>query len=219
MSKANSFKKDAFSFFMILLVVGLFRTFFFDWSYIPSASMEPTLYEDDYVLINKTVYGPTIPFTSIKLWTLNDPERGDVIVFYPPDVDKQYIKRVIGVPGDVITIYRHTATINGETLVVNAEKNDKDELIGIEKLLGKDHKIKVSPNGLMPLISRDKTIPDGYYFVMGDHRSNSRDSRFFGLVPIERILGTTQSLLLSFSDKRNFLDTLIMSIDEDAKEQ
>lgn len=216
MKKIKEFCKNNSGFFAILLGMAIFRTFMFDWNSIPSGSMEPTLYDGDYVLINKMELGPSIPFTQIRLGHWDSPKRGDVIVFYPPGKDIQYIKRVIGLPGDEITISRNNIQVNGVSIpfTVDYEKGKEGgTLVGYSTLDNHKHRIKLSLNGLLPSISKKKLIPEGHYFVMGDHRTHSQDSRYFGLVSDDRIMGSTSQLLLSFSEKRGFFDSLLKPLD------
>lgn len=212
----KAFMKNHYGFFGVLIAMAVFRTVFFDWNSIPSGSMEPTLYDGDYVLINKTKLGPSIPFTQIRLGKWNSPKRGNVIVFYPPKKDVQYIKRVIGIPGDVITINRNNIQVNDITIPFTVDFEESKEggaLVGYSTIDKHKHQIKLSLNGLLPNISKKKVIPEGHYFVMGDHRTHSQDSRYFGLVNEDRIMGTTSQLLLSFSDRRSFFGSLFMPLD------
>lgn len=186
-----------------LMLAFLIRTFVVQPFKIPSGSMIPTLLVGDHLLVNKFIYGTKIPFTNIFLFPISKINRGDVAVFIYPNYKKDpsmndiyYIKRVIGIPGDRIDINSRNLIINGEKIPItysgtylNSRDGKKyDEYI--ENLFGKETKIifqkgqMATNRGILPVI-----VPDGYVFVMGDNRDNSRDSRFWGFVPIENIAG------------------------------
>ena len=143
---------------------------------IPSGSMENTLLIGDHILVNKFIYGFEVPFTNLRILKLRDPKRGDVIVFeFPPDPSKDFIKRVIGVPGDEIMISNKLVYVNGIPY-----RNP--------------HEVHNDPNVILALQSpRDNfgpiRVPTDDFFVMGDNRDNSYDSRFWGFVPYKNILG------------------------------
>lgn len=181
------------SFFPVLLLVLLLRTFVVEPFHIPSSSMVPTLLVGDFILVNKFDYGLRLPIIHTKIISIGEPKRGDVIVFrYPPDPKVDYIKRVIGLPGDHI-VYR------GETLYING-KQIPDKVLGLytgpdqmgavlhqENLDGVKHDTLIIPG--MEHKQGAWTVPPDEYFVMGDNRDNSSDSRYWGFVPERNILG------------------------------
>jgi signal peptidase I len=143
---------------------------------IPSGSMENTLLIGDYLMVNKFLYGIRVPFTNYRLPAIKEPERGDVIVFkYPEDTSVDFIKRVIGVPGDEIQIINKEVYING-ILYKNPHEIHKDKQIFPAELVARDN--------FGPI-----RVPEGSYFVMGDNRDNSHDSRFWGFVPKSNLVG------------------------------
>ena len=153
---------------------------------IPSGSMEPTLEIGDHLLVNKFIYGIKIPFTSIKLFPLKSPQRGDVIVFiYPPEPDKDFIKRVIGVGGDTVSMVNKKLYINGvEIPDPHAVYRENTILLGdVQKL-----------DNFGPV-----TVPEGNLFVMGDNRDHSFDSRFWGFVPLKDVLGKAFGIYWSWN--------------------
>ncbi|MDH3747214.1 MAG: signal peptidase I [Gammaproteobacteria bacterium] len=167
------------SFFPVLLFVLIIRSFVFEPFRIPSGSMEPTLLQGDFIFVKKFSYGLRLPVSETKVLETGAPRRGDVIVFrLPRNPNINYIKRVVGLPGDVIRYDRHRLTINGETMQVEppitvASGNGS---MHYEQLFDRRHQIKV----LFPE-SRENgvyTVPDGHFFMMGDNRDNSTDSRF-----------------------------------------
>lgn len=186
------------SFFPIILIVLLLRSFVVEPFRIPSASMMPTLLVGDFILVNKYAYGLRLPITNTKFVAAGAPARGDVVVFrYPVEPSLDYIKRVIGVPGDRIE-YRD------KMLYINGVRMDQ-ELIGpydgpmpgatlwLEKLNDVQHHILRVPRqpaiDVPPRRSDAILVPPGHYFVMGDNRDNSNDSRFWGVVPEENLVG------------------------------
>jgi len=173
------------SFFPILLLVLVLRSFLFEPFRIPSGSMMPTLVDGDFIFVNKFAYGLRLPVINSKIVKIGEPERGDVVVFkLPSDPSVNYIKRVVGLPGDVVDYEETTKrlTINGKPMPMHL-LGDYDDEPGIElasEMLG-EHEHEV-------LLTRDRLslggryeVPAGHYFVMGDNRDNSRDSRFQGV--------------------------------------
>lgn len=178
------------SFFPVLLFVLVIRSFIFEPFRIPSGSMMPTLTQGDYIFVKKYSYGLRLPVIEKKIFETGEPERGDVVVFrLPSEPNVNYIKRVIGLPGDELVYEHHRLSVNGELVAVTkdtAENSAADQYI---ELLGeRQHAILVSkPRNSM----RDGryTVPEGQYFMMGDNRDNSRDSRFIGPIPETFLVG------------------------------
>ncbi|HEY8521238.1 MAG TPA: signal peptidase I [Gammaproteobacteria bacterium] len=183
------------SFFPILLLVLLIRSFLFEPFRIPSGSMMPTLLEGDFIFVNKFAYGLRLPVLNTEIVDLGEPERGDVIVFkLPSDPSVNYIKRVVGLPGDVVTYQQGTKqlTINGKEVPLElkgAYEGDPGLEIAREKLGEHEHFVLLTRGRLSP--GGTYVVPEGHYFVMGDNRDNSRDSRFDGVefIPEDRLVG------------------------------
>lgn len=204
------------SFFPLLLIVLLLRSFLVEPFRIPSSSLEPTLLKGDFIIANKYDYGLRLPVFRSKLLNVGMPQRGDIIVFrYPPDPHLYFIKRVIGIPGDRIDYVDKTLSINGQQLVqtseptLPAEKTIPAENGGrmtvIEKqedLLGVRHQIYVEPakpaNNFQNMV-----VPQGMYMVMGDNRDNSADSRYWGYVPEENVVGKAVFIWMSWDSHDN----------------
>ena len=187
------------SFFPVLLFVLIIRSFIFEPFRIPSGSMMPTLLEGDFIFVQKFAYGLRLPVTETKVIETGNPERGDVIVFrLPSDPSINYIKRVIGLPGDEVVYERQRLTINGETVSLQrGAEAPFDAPVFVEDLDGRVHDILVSN----PQFStRDGTyrVPEGHYFVMGDNRDRSRDSRFIGAVPERFLVGEAVRVWMHF---------------------
>lgn len=198
------------SFFPVFLIVFVLRSFIVEPFQIPSGSMLPTLQVGDFILVNKFSYGLRFPVLDSKFLPIGAPQRGDVIVFrYPKDPDTPFIKRVVGVPGDRIEYREQTVFINGE----RAEQ----ELIGrydappsargsagakqlLEILPGRPHEILLhNERGSRDV---DFTVPEGEYFVLGDNRDNSRDSRFWGTVPDKLLIGRAFTIWMHWDRSR-----------------
>jgi len=184
------------SFFPILLLVLVIRSFIAEPFRIPSESMLPTLHVGDFILVNKFSYGVRLPVINTKILDTGSPERGDVMVFrYPKQPEIDYIKRVIGLPGDKVGYFNKTLYINGQE--VKTEVVDKPvEMLGIiaprvqlkhEFLDAEPHEIFLDPQ--RQSMEGEVTVPEGHYFVMGDNRDNSNDSRVWGTVPEENLVG------------------------------
>ncbi|MCF6765215.1 signal peptidase I [Thiotrichales bacterium 19S3-7] len=206
--KAPFLADYARSLFMVFLIVFLLRAFVIENFRIPTGSMYPTLKTNAFVLVNKFSYGIRSPFTN-KTWIeTGEPKRGDVVVFhYPVNPNVDFIKRVIGVPGDKISYQNRRLTINGkeipETLLerliepINSltQKSNKYQ----EDLLGVKHDILTMPFK-SSLSFKDLVVPKGMYFMMGDNRDNSEDSRYWGFVPEKDLVGKAFFVWLSFDD-------------------
>ncbi|SFB82164.1 signal peptidase I [Collimonas sp. OK412] len=201
------------SFFPVIAMVFFLRSFLYEPFKIPSSSMVPTLLVGDLILVNKFTYGIRLPILNKKVIEMNNPQRGDVMVFkYPKDMSLDYIKRVVGVPGDKITYQNKRLTINGQALsyvslpdYLNEDSLDYSQQF-TENLSNVQHTIAVrsgrppiSLEGVMDFPNKDAcsynpegftcTVPAGNYFMMGDNRDNSEDSRYWGFVPDENIVG------------------------------
>jgi len=209
------------SFFPVLLLILLFRSFLAEPFKIPSGSMMPTLLVGDFILVNKFAYGLRLPVLNTKILSVGEPKRGDVFVFrYPENPKEDYIKRVIGLPGDEITYRNKTLFINGKEITENylgpytgpSEPTNRmnGAQVKLEQLDGVDHRIMELPQ---LQIGHEGTwkVPDGYYFAMGDNRDNSLDSRFWGFVPEANLVGKALVIWMNWDDGVDFgrIGTLI----------
>lgn len=207
--------------FPVILVVFLLRSFLFEPFRIPSGSMLPTLHVGDFILVNKYEYGVRLPVLNTKIIDVGAPHRGDVVVFrYPLDTSVDYIKRVVAVPGDVVEYRDKVLYLNGERQMQGEFTDFVDENTGItlqqttENLSHVEHLMAVDPrrpamlNGVVnpePACSYNPRgfickVPAGKYFVMGDNRDNSEDSRYWGFVPDENLVGRAVLIWANFSD-------------------
>ena len=180
------------SFFPVLAVVFVLRSFLVEPFQIPSSSMVPTLQVGDYILVNKYTYGIRLPVLRTKVLSLNEPDRGDVMVFFPPHMnDTYFIKRVVGLPGDTVTYRNKVLYVNGERLprqpVAELAVPDGRYNIGLEALGDSNHLMQVDRQ--RPGRDFSVMVQPGHYFMMGDNRDNSSDSRIWGQVPEQDIVG------------------------------
>ena len=196
----------AHSFFPIVFIVLILRSFIAEPFRIPSGSMMPTLLVGDFILVNKFTYGIRLPVLYNKVVEMNLPERGDIVVFrFPKQPEVDYIKRVVGIPGDRVSYYNKTITVNGKEAGqvslgsyqgVGQGKNMTGAEHFVEDLTGVEHSILVK-HGL-PSVEGVFVIPEGQYFVMGDNRDNSNDSRYWGTVPEENLVGKAFFIWMSW---------------------
>ena len=214
--------------FPVIAVVFVLRSFLFEPFKIPSGSMIPTLQVGDLILVNKYYYGIRLPVINKKIIANHDPQRGDVMVFhYPMQPQIDYIKRVVGLPGDEISYLNKQLRINGKTIQETplpdyfADGGDgrtgSYEQAFEEDLLGVKHRILINPQRPAEIIGafsgfpfRDNCqysaegvvckVPPGHYFMMGDHRDDSQDSRYWGFVPDENIVGKAFFVWMNFGD-------------------
>lgn len=186
----------------LLLFIGLmfiFRSAIADWNDVPTGSMKPTIVEGDRILVNKMAYDIRVPFTTISLIKLDDPVRGDIIVFDSKVSDKRLVKRVIGVPGDVVEMRYNRLLINHQALPYRHVDSMGNRLDMIENLHGVEHFIRTDKRGSNLSSFAPVTIPANAYLALGDNRDNSADSRVIGLIPREEIVGRSRSVVLSLN--------------------
>jgi signal peptidase I len=212
------------SFFPVILVVFVLRSFFFEPFRIPSGSMIPTLQIGDLILVNKYTYGVRLPVIHTKVLNIGSPQRGDVMVFrFPHNPSQDYIKRVVGLPGDKVEYMNRRVSINGVPVpMVPVERYFEEGRVQyynqfIEKLGSVEHRIILNDGPGVPIAQGFQhthpqacqyvspegvtcTVPPGHYFMMGDNRDNSEDSRFWGFVPEENIVGRAFFIWMNFGN-------------------
>ncbi len=228
--EANLLKQPAWieysgSFFPVIALVFFLRSFLYEPFKIPSSSMLPTLFVGDLILVNKFTYGIRLPIINKKIIAINNPQRGDVMVFkYPKNPSLDYIKRVVGVPGDKITYRNKRLSVNGKDISYEVLPDFlDDERLSYssqykENLTGTKHRILNDVQ--MPAFVRNPdqfpyrelcsydesgfscTVPEAQYFMMGDNRDNSLDSRYWGFVPDENIVGKAFFIWMNFSNPK-----------------
>jgi signal peptidase I len=187
----------AFIIFMVLMSV--FRSSLADWNSVPTGSMQPTIVEGDRIVINKLAYDLQLPFSGISLLELAAPQRGDIIIFNSKIANKRLVKRVIGLPGDIVSMTNNVVTINGEVLLYVADnKNTRQDRDRIENLFGTEYSIRVSDRSTRASSFSAVSVPQDTYLALGDNRDNSADSRYIGFIPRSEIIGRSSSVAMSF---------------------
>lgn len=202
-----------YSLFIALLIATSVKSSLADWNDIPSGSMEPTILIGDRIIVNKLAYDLKIPYTTMHLAEWADPQRGDIVVFYSPKDGMRLIKRVIGLPGDTLALQQNQLYINGQPLnynplpekIVDQFRIDGQEphVLLNEDLKGKNHAVMLLPSRPSLDTFASIVIPEGQYFMMGDNRDNSADSRYFGFVDRSLILG--RATMVAISRDKSFL--------------
>lgn len=197
---------------VVVIVLGAFRSAVADWNDVPTGSMKPTIVEGDRILVNKLAYDLKVPFTSWHLARWGDPVRGDVVVCFSPADGARLVKRVVGVPGDRVALYGNRLWING--IPASYERLDPDSLDGFdgalalnrllatETVLEGSHPIMLTPQAPAIRSFTQKTLGGGEYFVMGDNRDESADSRVFGFVDRRDIVGRAWAVAFSLDPAR-----------------
>ena len=209
--------------FVVVALMFTCRVALADWPKVPTGSMEPTLRVGDYLLVNHLAYGPRLPFTNTAI-EFGQPQRGDVVVFrFPLDVSEFYVKRLIGLPGDVVTFQEGAVTVNGapfdaqllsEGTGTQVAPEDRGQWLLRETVAGNSRTIKVNPflmgrlptDGMAEHCVAQKanewqcTVPPGQYLMMGDNRDNSADSRVWGFLPHAQVYGKAVRVLFNLSD-------------------
>jgi len=179
-----------------------------DWNWVPTGSMNPTIIEGDLVYVNKAAYDLRIPLTMRRIAKWSDPARGDVVICFSPDDDTRLVKRVIGLPGDTIEVKRNVLLINGQPASYAAgidsryieylpAKLKDSAVFATEDLDGREHAVMSIPSIPAAREFGPVIVPAGSYFLMGDNRDNSKDSRFFGFVDRDAIVGRATRVLIS----------------------
>ncbi|MFW5426131.1 MAG: signal peptidase I [Methylophagaceae bacterium] len=203
------------SFFPIILIVLIIRSFIAEPFRIPSGSMLPTLHVGDFILVNKFAYGVRLPVINTKILEVGEPQRGDVFVFrYPKNPKVDYIKRVVGLPGDTVGYFDKTIYING--VAISQAVKEKD--VGLLDLVPMSHELRTETLGeqqhdllVDPSQNRlegEGVVPDGHYFAMGDNRDNSNDSRVWGTVPEANLVGKAFFIWMSLDSLNRIGNTI-----------
>lgn len=195
-------------FLLMILIVSSLRSALADWNDVPTGSMKPTIQEGDRVVVNKLAYDLKIPFTTIKVIGWDDPKRGDIVVLFSPVDGTRLVKRVVALPNDQVEMRENQLYINGQVAkqspVATTELADYGRAyVFAENLQGHTHKMMVTPE--IPAVRSfgPVVVPKGNYFVLGDNRDNSNDSRFIGFIERRRIVGEAVAVAFSL-DRSNY---------------
>jgi signal peptidase I len=196
-------------FALMILIVSSLRSALADWNDVPTGSMKPTIQEGDRVVVNKLAYDLKVPFTTIKIFGWDDPQRGDIVVLFSPADGVRLVKRVVALPGDQVEMRDNQLYINGQVAkqspIATTELRDYGRAyIMAENLQGHTHKMMVTPEIASNARSFGPVVvPPGNYFVLGDNRDNSNDSRFIGFIERRRIVGEAVAVAFSL-DRSNY---------------
>lgn len=193
-------------FLFFLIGLGLFRTAIADWNPVPSGSMRPTILEGDVVFVNRIAYDLKLPLTEVSLWRLDEPKRGDIVTFSSPTDGTRLIKRIAALPGDVVAMREGVLYVNGEA----AQYDQRQEVIeslapgvavralrATESLHGAQHAVQFLEGASARHSFDPLTVPPEHFFMLGDNRDNSADSRYIGMVPREKLIGHAVRVLVS----------------------
>ncbi|MCE4557226.1 signal peptidase I [Roseateles cellulosilyticus] len=198
--------RDNRGFLLFLLGLGVLRTAVADWNPIPSASMRPTLLEGDVVLVNRLAYDLKLPLTDVVLLPLGEPRRGDVVTLNSPAGGTRLIKRIVGLPGDRVALRDDVLILNGQPLTYTTPQSHGETLTPgwvvdavrtTEQLPDRPHAVQILPAIRARRDFAEITVPAGQYFLLGDNRDNSEDSRYIGTVPREKLIGRAHHVLVS----------------------
>lgn len=195
------------SILIALLIATSFKSAIADWNEVPTGSMKPTILEGDRIFVNKLAYDLKVPFTTWHIARWDNPKRSDIVVFFSPASGTRLVKRVVGLPGDTIAMQNNRVFINKRALkygILNQETIDQiatDQQTYYrffsEDIAGKRHPLMFTPSRPSMRSFEPLTIPEGNYFMMGDNRDNSADSRFFGFVERKLIVGRATAVVIS----------------------
>jgi signal peptidase I len=198
--------KDNRGFVLFLICFGFVRTAVADWNPVPTGSMKPTILEGDVVIVNRLAFDAKIPLTDVSLAPLGEPQRGDVVTFSSPKDGTRLIKRLVGLPGDVIQLRDDMLFINGEAASYRdlapateslAAGIDVPAVRATEQLDGHSRSVQFLPEVGARRDFGPLKVPEGHYFMLGDNRNNSEDSRFIGTVPRALLIGRAHHIVLS----------------------
>ena len=198
-----------------LLIATSFKSAIADWNDVPTGSMKPTILEGDRIFVNKLAYDLKLPYTTLRLACWDDPKRGDIVVFFSPVDGKRLVKRVLGIPGDEIAMLNNQLFINGKAAeyepldqaVINqiAPHEQWNHLFFRETIEGKTHPVMTTPTHPSLRSFAPVIVPKKHYFLMGDNRDNSSDSRFFGFVERKQIVGRATAVVISLKHDEHYL--------------
>ena len=207
-------RKEVLPLLIVALVIFSVRSSLADWNDVPTGSMKPTIVEGDRVYVNKLAYDLKVPFTTRHLAEWGNPSRGDIVVFYSPYDEQRLVKRVIGMPGDTLELRNDVLHLNGQKVQYDPIGEPASQLPPLEQpsqvfareaLPGHPHKVAAIPAIPARRDFGPFTVPEGQYFMMGDNRDNSFDSRYYGCVERRRILGRATTVVLSIDRQHHWL--------------
>lgn len=188
-------------FILFVVLLFSFRSSVADWYYVPTGSMEPTIYVGDRVIVDKSAYTLEIPFTDVVLAKTGAVNRGDIVIINSHAADTRLIKRVVAVEGDTVRLEENRLSINGEKASVEA----KGSSLFLENILGHTRTIALNPLPSPAKSFNSVTVPKGHVLALGDNRNNSVDSRYYGFIPVEEIQGKANYVAFSLDTEDMYL--------------
>lgn len=205
-TRVTRFMKANRSFIVFIILMSVFRSACADWYSVPTGSMQPTIAIGDRVTVNKMAYDLRLPFTKHALLRTGEPARGDILVFDSIAAENRLIKRVVGLPGDTIAMRNEVVMLNGVPMAYQLEDDGTLLTTATEQLGELTHRIQLDKTQPAVLANFGPiTIPDDYYLVLGDNRRQSADSRVYGLVPRQELLGKATYVAFSFDYDNYYL--------------
>lgn len=202
----KTFWKNNRTIILIIVLMSVFRSAVADWYNVPTGSMKPNIVEGDRIGVNKMAYDLRVPFTHISLYARSKPVRGDIVVFDSEAADNRMVKRVIGLPGEEVSMVDGELFINGKRADYNEVSTDERLVKSTEKLGQHIHEIQMLRNRESYMDNfQPVKVPQGHYLVLGDNRRNSSDSRYYGFVPHHEIVGRAGTVVMSFDYEDYYL--------------
>ncbi len=197
-------ENKSFIYFIVLMIV--FRSSLADWNSVPTGSMKPTIVEGDRIFVNKIAYDLKLPLSHISVWTWGNPQRGDIVAFDSKTEKTRLVKRVIGMPGDIIAMQNNQLFINGKLAHYHQQSANAEYVLAEEMLVDHPHAMQIA-SGVASQASSfaPVSVPDGQYLVLGDNRDNSKDSRYIGFIPRNEIIGRARYVAFSLNYDNYYL--------------
>jgi signal peptidase I len=204
--RIRSMVRENRSLVLFIVLMAVFRSSLADWNSVPTGSMKPTIIEGDRILVNKLAYDLKLPLINKSIYRIAEPKRGDIVIFDSKVADKRLVKRVVGLPGDVVALKDNQLVINGAASTYSGIDAKRDVISAVETYGNSSHAIQLAPGSSGGLRSFEPVeIPDDHYLVLGDNRDNSADSRVIGFVPRKEIIGRSQMVVLSVNYDNYYL--------------
>lgn len=205
MKRIGRLVRDNGGFILLLVLMSLFRSVVADWNTVPTGSMKPTILEGDRILVDKLAYDLRLPFTHLSLVELGEPKHGEIVIFDSQKAGKRLVKRVVGLPGDVVAMRDNRLYLNGEWLDYRAAVVGAGHVDLLEELDGAGHALRWQAEVSALSNFGPLTVPPEHFLVLGDNRDRSADSRVYGFVPRREIVGRSDTVVVSLDYDNYYL--------------